>query len=78
MTTIALRYTVPAVPKPRNPNKGIPKTARLHPVVLDAMKACARASKRKLSEEIDIACEFYARTKGQLIKNVDRSYADAR
>jgi predicted transcriptional regulator len=61
------------MPQPRNPKKGVPTTARIHPEVLRALKRLGKRLKLKPSHMINCAVEKFVRTHGELKgKNIDR------
>lgn len=66
------------MPKARNPQKGVPTTARIHPHVLAALRKLARKHKRRVSAEIDYACESWTLAYGTLTELIERHDARAR
>lgn len=60
------------MPRAKNPHKGVPTTARIHPEVHRAIEKIAKNNKRKTSSEIDYACEAWARAHGELTGSIER------
>ncbi len=50
----------------KNPEKGIPKTAKIHPDTVDALERLAKKDSISLSAMIDKACTSYAKRRGEI------------